>query len=106
MPFVLAVPALFLGCQALADEEPVQSRKPEVIVVKTVIERGTGADFLRQGFGPLFPGEEALVAERKGHGKGLGLPGRGEDGTLLILRQAWQAFSLMALQDRAPTDRD
>jgi hypothetical protein len=105
MPFVLAAPALFLGCQALADQKPVQSRKPQVVVMMTVIEHGMSADFLRQGLGPFLPGEKAAVAERKGDGEGLGLPGRGEEGTFLVLRQAGQTFGVMAFQDKAPTDR-
>jgi len=105
MPFVLAAPALLLSCQALADEEPVQSGKPQVVVMKTVIERGMGADFLSQGFGPFRPGEKTVLAERKGHGEGLSLPWRGEDGTRLVLRQAGQTSGVMAFQDKAPTDR-
>jgi hypothetical protein len=106
MPFVLAVPALLVGCKALADEEPVQSGKPQVVVMSTVIEGRVGADFLPQGFGPFRPGEKTVLAERKRHGESLSLPWCGEDGPGLILRQAGQNFGVMAFQDKAPTDRD
>jgi hypothetical protein len=106
MPVVLAVPALLGGCQALADEEPVQSGKPQVVIMKTVIEGRVVADFLAQGFGPFRPGEKTPLAERERHGKGLSLPWRGEDGPRLILRQAGQTFGVMAFQDKAPTNRD
>jgi hypothetical protein len=106
MPFVLAAPALFLSCQAVADKELVQSREPEVVIVMTVIERRLGSDFLSQGFGPFLPGENAALAKHESHGEGLGLPRRGEDGTRLILRQAGQAAGVMAFQDKAPRDRD
>jgi hypothetical protein len=106
MPLVLAAPALFLSCQALPDKKLVQSREPEVVIVTTVIERRLGSDFLSQSFGPFPPRKTAVLAKRKSHGEGLGLPRRGEDGTRLILRQARQAAGLMAFQDKAPTDRD
>jgi hypothetical protein len=88
MPFVLAALALVLGGQALAGEQLVQSREPQVIVMKAVIERRMGPDFLSQSFSPFLPGEKAVLAKRKGHGESLGLPWLAEDGTILILRQA------------------
>jgi hypothetical protein len=106
MPFVLAAPAFLLCCQALADEEPAQSGKPQVIIVKTIVAGWMGADFLSQGFGPFRPGEKTLFAECKRYGESLSLPWRGEDGPGLILRQAGQTNGVMAFQDKAPTDRD
>ena len=106
MPFVLAAPAFLIGRQALADEELVQSGKPQVIIMKTIVEGRMGADFLSQGLGPFRPGQKTLLAERERHGESLSLPWRGEDGPRLILRQAGQTIGVMAFQDKAPTDRD
>jgi hypothetical protein len=106
MPFLLALAAFLIGCKALADEEPVQSSKPQVIIVNTIVEGRMGADFLSQGFGPFRPGEKTLFAQRKRHGEGLRLPWGGEDGPRIVLRQARQFFAFKPFQDMAPTDRD
>jgi hypothetical protein len=106
MPFLLALAALLIACKALTDEEPVQSSEPQVVIVNTIVEGRMGADFLSQGFGPFRPGEKTLLAQRKGHGEGLRLPGGGEDGPCIVLRQARQILSLKPFQDTAPTGRD
>jgi hypothetical protein len=106
MPFMLAAQAFLIGRQALADEELAQSGKPQVVVMKAVIEGWMGANFVTQGFGPFRPGEQTLLAERERYGERLSLPWRGEDGSRLILRQAGQKFGVKELQYEAPTDRD
>ena len=103
---MLAAQAFLIGRETLAYEELVQCGKPQVIIVKTIVEGWMGADFLTQGFGPFRPGEKTLLAERQRHGERLSLPWRGEDGPCLILRQAGQTFGVKGLQDKAPTDRD
>ena len=106
MPFMLAAQAFLIGREALADEELAQGGKPQVIIVKAVVEGWMGADFLSQAFGPFRPGEPTLLAERQRHGERLSLPWRGEDGPRLIPRQAGQNCSVKVGQDKAPTNRD
>ena len=81
---MLAAHAFLIGRQALADEELAQSGKPQVIIVKAVIEGWMGADFVTQGFRPFRPGEQTLLAERERYGERLSLPWGGEDGPRLI----------------------
>ena len=102
---MLAAPAFLIGRESLANEELVQSSKPQVIIVKTIVEGWMVSNFLCQGLGPFRPGDKTLLAERQHHGEGLGLPGRGEGGARLILRQAGQTFGVMAFQDKTPRDR-
>ena len=106
MPFMLAAQAFLIGRETLAYEELVQCGKPQVIIVNTIVEDWMVSNFLSQGLGPFRPGDKPLLAKRDRHGESLSLPWRGEDGPRLILRQAGQTIGVMALQDKAPTDRD
>lgn len=82
---------LINASQTLADEQSLERIEPVAVVgvAEVGVTLGLCArDGQAQGGGPFVPAEDAALMQAEHEREGLGLPGRGEDGALLV---AWQA---------------
>ena len=76
--------------QALVRDQALQGGQPVLVVARAVVgfaASGGRPQFVRQGRGPLGPGEVAALRERDRERERLGLPRLGEHRAVLVTRQ-------------------